>query len=123
MKPYTLLNSEVVNGYVVLSKLLSTTDSNWWEDGNRSLYFDSNGPKQPKCFASWIHEGNVFECMRLSMANLNLKCECHRDQHNSNNPTFNTVVGMSVVCKVHGKDVPSIATNAQAWKSIDKCMA
>jgi hypothetical protein len=60
--------------------------------------------------------------MRLSMTDLKSKCACHRKEHDSFNPAFSTVVGMSVVCKVGGKDV-WIAINAQARKLVDASLA
>jgi hypothetical protein len=33
----------------------------------------------------------VFECMRLGMTDLQSKCTCHHDEHNSFNPAFSAV--------------------------------
>ena len=62
LKPEMTLNSEVVNGYVVLSEFLSTASAKW-SGFNRRLYFDPSELDQQKQFASRIHEDNVFECM------------------------------------------------------------
>jgi hypothetical protein len=53
---------------------------------------------------------------------LKAKCACHRDNHNSFNPVFTAVVGLSVVWKIGGKAV-QISINAQAQKSVDECLA
>jgi hypothetical protein len=60
--------------------------------------------------------------MRLSVTDLQSKCACHRDKHNSFNPAFSAVVGMLVIWTVGGKE-KRIAINAQAQKSVDECLA
>jgi hypothetical protein len=83
----------VVDGYVTLSKLLSSNVPKW----ARRLYFDPLLPDCQERFASRIHLDNVFECIRLSITDLQSKCACHRDKHNLFNPAFSAVVGMSVI--------------------------
>jgi hypothetical protein len=116
LKPQTTVTAEAVNAYVVLSDFLIASGAEW-SDG---CLFDD--PDRHERFASKIHPKNVFECMRLSVTDVKSKCACHRDLHNSNNPSYRSVVGMSVVRTVGGKDV-RIAINAQARKSIDECMS
>jgi hypothetical protein len=110
---------EVVNGYVVLSKFLSETPVKW---SGKRLYFDSEVPDRKQRFAARIHPDNLLECMRLSATDLKAKCACHREEHNSGNPAFSAVIGMSVVREVGGKEV-RITINAQAQKSIDDCLS
>jgi hypothetical protein len=119
MKPGTTTNSEVTNAYVVLSKFLAKTGARWSSD---PLYYDPLEPQRQKRFAGRIHVDNVFECMRMSVTDLQSKCACHRDEHNSTNPAFSAVVGLSVVRKVGGKEV-RIAINAQGRRSIDDCLS
>jgi hypothetical protein len=118
LKPETTLHSEIVNGYRVLSKFISTAGAKW-TGSNQRLYFDLDRQRR---FASRIHEDNVFECMRLSVTDIHSKCACHRDEHNSLNPAYSAVVGMSVVRNVDGRQV-RIAINAQARKSIDESLS
>jgi hypothetical protein len=119
MKPETIQNNEVVNGYVVLSKFLLKTGAKWC---NGKLYIDPELPDRHRRFAARIHEENVFECMRLSVTDLKSKCACHCDDHNSFNPAFTAVAGLSVVRTIGGKEV-RISINAQARKSVDECLA
>ncbi len=120
IEPVTTQIAEVVKGYVVLSKFLSKTRFKW--STGRQLYKDPEVPDRQQRFAGRIHRDNVLECMRLSVTDLQSKCACHRDEHNSVNPAFSAVIGMSVVRVVKGKEV-RIAINAQARKSIDDCLS
>jgi hypothetical protein len=117
LKLETTQNSEVINGCVVPSKFLSSKVG-----PKRNLYFDPMHPNQHQRFAARIHVDNVFECMRLSVTDLQSKCACHCDEHNSFNPAFSAVVGMSVVRRVGGQEV-RISINAQARKLVDKSLS
>lgn len=118
LKPETLTEPAVVNGYSVLSKFVRNTVAKW--SGNqRSLYVDPSQPERQEKFAGKIHSTNVLECMRLSVTDITSKCGCHRDLHNSTNPAFSAVVGVSVIRNINGID-QRVAVNAQGRRSVDE---
>jgi hypothetical protein len=118
LKPELTHDPEVVNGYIVLSNFIATAATKW-SGYNQRLFSDRN---RQEAFASKIHNDNVFECMRLSVTDLNSHCSSHQDEHNSWDPAFSAIVGMSVVQRVGGK-VVRIGINAQGRKSIDDCLS
>jgi hypothetical protein len=114
LKTESTQDLEVINGYVVLSRFIATATPKWVQ-GNRQLF---SNPKRQSEFASRIHKENVFESMRLSVTDLASHCACHRDEHNSYDPLFSAVVGVSVVRMYRGRKV-RIGLNAQGRKAID----
>jgi hypothetical protein len=94
LKPKTTMNSEVVNGYVVLSQFLSKSGTQWSTDG---LYFDSAEPDGQQRFTGQIHVDYMFKCMHLSMTDLQSKCTCHCDKLSQN----------MRACQSHGKSCQS----------------
>jgi hypothetical protein len=117
LKAETVLDSEVVNGYVVLLKFIMTVAPRW-AGFNNKFYSDINGKEE---FALRIHKDNVFKCMRLSVTDVISKCACHGDKYNLYDPLFSAVLRMLVVQKVNGWLV-RIAINAQSRKAIDKSL-
>jgi hypothetical protein len=121
MKPGTMQNATVLDGYAVLTEFIVTTPVKWTE-GNDRLFHDADNPDRQDRFASKIQKDNVLECMRTSGTDLDLKCGCHHDRNNSFHGLCQAVVGMLKVMNVDGKDVP-IGINAQGRKSIDDSLS
>ncbi len=121
MKPGTMENSAVVNGYVVLSDFIEQTPVKWTAE-NKRLFHDADNLDRHERFAAKIHKRNILESQRISSTHLNSICGCHDDHHNSSHKSCRAVVGISKIMHVDGKDV-RIGINAQGRKSIDDCLS
>ena len=110
-----------IEAYVHLSDFLRSCRPKWSWRGE-PLYQDPTNADRQEKFAGRIHSRNLFECMRMSVTDLNSHCGCHSDESNSFLPAFSAVAGCSVIRRINGKDV-RVAFNAQSRKSIDDSLA
>jgi hypothetical protein len=121
MKPGTMENLAVENGYVVLTNFMEQTPVKWRAE-NEWLFHHATNLNRHERFAAKIHEGNILESQQISGAHLNSKCGCHNDCHNSSHKSCRAVVGISKVMYADGKDM-RIGINAQGRKSVDDCLS
>jgi hypothetical protein len=122
MKPGTMQDPAVLNGYVFLSDFISKTSVKWTAP-NECLFRDDNNPDHHnKGFAAKIHPDNILECMRNTLTHLDSKCGSHHDWHNSCNKSCRAVVGMLILRRIKGID-GRVGINAQGRKSINDCLS